>query len=285
MSTDTVDAKRDDRPSPPPAAAKLPTDLKVTQWRVLRSEWLKFRSLRSSYYALATALVGMIGFGSLFAAVTANRWARFTHAEQLRFDPTGVSLRGFYLAQLVIVVLGVLVVTGEYSTGMIRASLSAVPTRLPVLWAKAVVFAVAAWLVTTLGAFGAFFAGQKLLSSQHIQTTLSAPNVLRSVLGVGLYLTVVGLLGVGLGWIIRNTAGAIATAFGLLLVLPALAEALPSSWADNVIPYLPSNAGQVLTSVRTDPIMLAPWTGFAVFCGYAAAALVIGAILLKRRDA
>jgi ABC-2 type transport system permease protein len=265
--------------------SSLPDDLKVTQVGVLRSEWLKFWSLRSSYVTLAATVAGMIGFGSMFAAVTANRWALMKAAEHARFDPTGVSLRGYFLAQLVVGVLGVLIVTGDYSTGMIRASLTAAPTRLPVLWAKVIVFAVITYVVTTASAFCAFFAGQALLSSQHIETTLSAPDVLRAVVGTGLYLTVVGLLGVALGWIIRSTAGAIGTVFGLLLVLPLLAEALPSSWGDHINPYLPSNAGQQLVSVRSDPAMLAPWTGFAVFCAYAVGGIVVAAVLLRRRDA
>jgi ABC-type transport system involved in multi-copper enzyme maturation permease subunit len=105
------------------------------------------------------------------------------------------------------------------------------------------------------------------------------------VIGAGLYLTVVGLLGIGLGFIIRNTAGAIATLFGVLLVLPVLGAVLPSSWAKHIVPYLPSNAGQAVMSVHQAPGDLAPWTGFAVFCGYAAAAIIVSAVLLKRRDA
>jgi hypothetical protein len=147
------------------------------------------------------------------------------------------------------------------------------------------VFAVVAFVLTEVSAFVAFFAGQALLSGQHIQTTLSAPGVLRAVFGTGLYLTVVGLLGVGLGWIIRSTAGSIATLFGLLMVLPLLAGALPQSWANNINRYLPSNAGQALLDVHQSSTALAPWTGFGVFCLYAAVAIAVAAVLLKRRDA
>jgi ABC-2 type transport system permease protein len=266
-------------------AAHLPADLKVTQWRVLRSEWLKFRSLRSSYIALAAMVVGMIGFGVLFSAVTANRWPVMRAHAKLTFDPTGTSLQGFQLAQLIIGVLGVLLVSGEYSTGMIRATMSAVPTRLPVIWAKAAVFAVVTWILATVTSFVSFFVGQALLSSQHIQTDLSAPGVLRAVFGTGLYLTVVGLLGVALGWIIRSTAGGVATLFGLLLVLPALGEALPDTWAEHVNPYLPSTAGQSVTAVHPDPGLLAPWNGFLVFCAYAVVGFVVAVVLVRRRDA
>ena len=258
---------------------------RVTQGRVLASEWVKFRSLRSSYVALAATVVALVGFGILISAVTANRWPHMRAAEQAHFDPTVTSLRGLYLAQLIVGVLGVLVVSGEYSTGMIRASLSAAPRRLPVLWAKLAVFAVVTFVVTTIGSFIAFFAGQAMLSSQHIQTTLGAPGVLRAVLGTALYLTVIGMLGVALGWILRHTAGAIATLFGLVLILPALVSALPDSWSSHIDPYLPSTAGQALTAVRADPADLAPWTGFAVFCIYLVVAVVAAAVLLRRRDA
>jgi ABC-2 type transport system permease protein len=282
MTTDTA-PRTGAAPAEPRVA--LPSDLKVTQWRVLRSEWVKFWSLRSSYITLAGTVLGMIGFGILFSAVTANRWPLFDPAERLRFDATGVSLRGFELAQLIIGVLGVLLVTGEYGTGMIRASMSAAPKRLPVVWAKAIVFTVIAFIAGEVSSFVAFFAGQALLSSQHIQTSLSAPEVLRTVFGTGLYLTMVGLLGVALGWIIRSTAGGIATLFGLLLVLPALSDALPTSWSQHITPYLPSNAGQSLTAIKPDTGMLSAWPGFWVFCIYIAVGFIAAAILVKRRDA
>jgi ABC-type transport system involved in multi-copper enzyme maturation permease subunit len=285
MSTDTLTQGSAHGGPQAGLAAHLPDDLKVTQWRVVRSEWLKFRSLRSSYITLGATVVGMIAFGVLFSAVTANRWPVMSAAGRLRFDPTDTSVRGFALAQLIVGVLGVLIVTGEYSTGMIRATMSAAPTRLPVIWAKVAVFGVVTYVVGTATAFVSFFVGQALLSSQHIQTTLSAPGVLRAVLGVGLYLTVVGLLGVALGWIIRSTAGGIATLFGLLLVLPALGEALPDSWSQHIVPYLPSDAGQSVTAVHPDPGSLGPWTGFGWFCVYMLAGFVLAVVLVRRRDA
>lgn len=272
-------------PSGSAPAAGLPDDLKVTLPRLVASEWLKFRSLRSTTFSLTAIIVGMIGLGWVFAAVDANRWPVMRAGAKARFDPTSVSLEGFFVAQLVVGVLGALIVSGEYGTGMIRATLSAAPTRLPVLWAKVIVFAVVTFVVTTVSAFVAFLGGQAFLSSQHIETTLGAPGVLRAVFGTGLYLTVVGLLGVAFGWIVRHTAGAIATLFGLLLVLPALGDALPDSWAPHIVPYLPSNAGQEVLTVHPEAGMLAPWTGFAVFCVYLVVAIAAAAVLLKRRDA
>jgi len=266
--------------------AELPSDIRVTLPRVLRAEWSKFWSLRSSYFALGGMVVAMVGLGGLFSAVTASQYPQMTHARQLLVDPVAVSLRGYAIAQLVIGVLGVLVVTGEYGTGMIHSSIAAAPRRWPVLVGKAAVFAVITLIVTEIATFAAFFVGQAFLDGQNIGTTLAADGVLRAVVGTGLYLTVVGLVGTGIGFIIRSTAGSVATVFGLLLVLPALGEVLPSDWGDKINPYLPSNAGQQLLVVHPDAAAtLSPWAGFAVFCGYALAALLIGGYLLKRRDA
>jgi ABC-2 type transport system permease protein len=258
---------------------------KVTQVRVLRSEWIKLRTLRSTFFTMLAAIIAMVGFGFLFSYVFASQWTTMEPQRKADFSAITVPLRGYFLAQLAVGVLGVLVISGEYSTGMIRATLSAVPKRLPVLWAKAAVFAAATLTLMLVSSFVAFLGGQLFLSSEHLDTTLSAPGAFRIVTGVALYLTVVGLLGVALGALIRNTAGAIAAVFGLLLVLPVLGEVLPSSWGKHITPYLPSNAGQALLNVTPDPGGLAPWTGFGLFCLYAVAALAAAAILLRRRDA
>ncbi|HEY0499371.1 MAG TPA: ABC transporter permease subunit [Kutzneria sp.] len=266
--------------------AVLPDDVRVTLPRVLRSEWSKFWSLRSSYFALGGMVAAMVGFGALFSAVTANQYPKMPHAQQLLLDAAQVSLRGYAIAQLVIGVLGVLVVTGEYGTGMIRSSIAAAPRRWPVLVGKAVVFAVITLIVTEIASFAAFFVGQAFLAGQHIDVGIGADGVLRAVVGTGLYLTVVGLIGTGVGFVLRSTAGSVATVFGLLLVLPALGEALPSDWGDKINPYLPSNAGQQVLVVHPDAAAtLGPWAGFAVFCGYALLALLLGGYLLRRRDA
>lgn len=276
MSTLTAD--------PTTAAAPAPRG-HVTLLRVLRSEWIKLRTLRSTFYTLIATAVVLIGFGALFSAFSASNWDSMSAHERADFDPSGTSLQGYFLAQITVGVLGVLMITGEYATGMIRASLAAVPRRLPVLWAKAGLFAVVIWVVATAGALAAFLLGQSLLGAKHIGVSLSDPGVARTVFGTGLYLTVVGLLGVAIGALIRNTAGGIATVFGMLLILPVLAEALPSSWGDHISQWLPSTAGQSLLSLHHEAHTLAPWTGFTVFCLYAVVALAGAAFLLKRRDA
>jgi ABC-2 type transport system permease protein len=124
-----------------------------------------------------------------------------------------------------------------------------------------------------------------LLSSQHIDTTLSAPGVARAVVGSGLYLTVVGVFGTALGWLIRHTAGAIATLFGLLLILPLVIHFLPAQWADDIGTWLPSNAGQAVFTVGSSALTsLGPWQGFGVLCAWVAVAVIAAAILLPRRD-
>jgi hypothetical protein len=151
-----------------------------------------------------------------------------------------------------------------------------------------VVFSVTVLVLMEIASFVAFLSGQAIIStsSRHISATLSTPGALRVVIGVGLYLTVVGLFAIALGTIIRNTAGAIAAVFGTLLVLPVLGELLgQTSWGKDIPKYLPSNAGGALLQAKQDPASLAPWTGFGVFCLYAVVAMVFAAYTLKRRDA
>ncbi len=257
----------------------------VTFARVTLAEWIKFRSLRSTWLTLALIVLFVIGLGAAFSAARAARWSHIDPVERATFDPTATSLGGVFLAQLAVGVLGVLLVTAEYASGTIRATFMAVPKRIPVLAAKIVVFAVTLLTVTVPSALIAFAVGQRILSSKHIQTTLSAPHVTRAVVGAALYLTVVGLFGAALGWLLRQTAGAIATLFGLLLVLPILMHFLPSSWSDAAGKWLPGNAGQAVLTVRPEAHSLGPWTGFAVLCAYVVAALVAAAALLLRRDA
>jgi hypothetical protein len=257
----------------------------VTQARVLHAEWIKLRTLRSTFWTLIGSVTALVGFGVLFCIISASRWPSMSAQEQHHFDPVQTNLRGYFLAQLAIGVLGVLMFSGEYATGMIRSSLTAVPRRLPVLWAKTALYAAVVWALMTAAALVAFLVGQGLLASRHIGVSLADPGVARAVFGTGLYLTVVGLLGVAVGAILRNTAGGIATVFGVLLILPVLAEALPTSWNNAISPWLPSTAGQSLMAVHHVDHTLHPWPGFVLFCAYTLAALAGAAVLLKRRDA
>ncbi len=252
---------------------------------VLRSEWTKLRSVRSTYWTLLAAAAATIGLGAILCSVYASHYSHLSLQDRARFNAASFSLSGIMLAQLAIGVLGVLVMTSEYSTGMIRATFAATPQRRLVLGAKAAVFAGVTVVIGVASCFAAFFAGQAILSGHHLQTTIGAPGVLRAVVGGGLYLAVLGLLSLGLGTLIRHTAGAIAAVFGLILVLPGIVGALPSSWANAIGPYLPSTAGQAVFHVGFRFHELAPWPGFGVFCAYAAAALLGAALVLSRRDA
>jgi ABC-2 type transport system permease protein len=260
--------------------------LRVTQPRVLLSEWTKFRSLRSTVWTLLTAVVLSIGIGALFSAVSASQYHTFSPADRASFSPISTSLNGMLFAQLAIGVLGVLLISGEYSTGMIRSSLTAVPRRLPVLWAKLGVFAGVVFAVTLVTSFVSFFLGQALLSSHHLNVAISAPGALRSVIGAALYATVAGMIGMALGTILRNTAAGISTFVAAFFVIPPLTDLLPSSWSSHFAQYLPSNAGEVLFGGGgglTHP--LAPWTGFTVLCAYAVVLIGIAAWRLRRADA
>jgi ABC-2 type transport system permease protein len=273
-------------PMTEPEAPVVPAyhaDQRVTQLRVLRSEWTKLRSLPSAAWSLLTAAVLIVGFGVLYTLVRA---ARPPHgaAAVAAFDPTSVSLSGVQLAQLATGVLGVLLITGEFATGQVRTTFAAVPRRLPVLRGKAVVFALTTLTLCVPATFAAFLVGQSILSHAHLGTTLSQPGTARAVLGGALYLTATGLLGLGLGALLRNTAAGIAALFGALFALQLVAGFLPGTWSDQVTKYLPAPAGQAITLARPDPASLGPWAGFGVLCLYAAIVLGLAAWQLRRRD-
>jgi ABC-2 type transport system permease protein len=252
----------------------------------LRSEWIKLRSVRSTIWSLLVTIGLVIGLGALFCAARVARADRLDRAELLSFDPTGFSMNGLFLAQLAIGVLGVLVMSSEYATGQIRATLGATPQRTTVLLAKVVVFVVVVFVVGLVSCFAAFFIGQAILSAKFQQASIGDPGVLRAVIGGAVYLSVIGALGIGLGTLLRRTAGAIAALVGLLLIAPIMVNFLPSPWRNDISKFLPLQAGQAIFRA-TPPLTenLSLWVGFAVFCGYALVSLVAGAIVLTRRDA
>jgi ABC-type transport system involved in multi-copper enzyme maturation permease subunit len=198
-----------------------------------------------------------------------------------------VSLAGVHLAQIIIGVLGVLVISGEYATGMIRSSLTAVPKRLPVLWGKAIVLSAVTLALMLVAVFVAFFASQAILAGKDMDVALTGDGVLRALAGAALYLTGIGVIGLGLGALLRHTAGAITTLFAILLVVPGLLGlVLPDSWAEAINPYLPSNAGQsFMAAIDSGQGLLGPLAGFAVFAAYVVVLLGAAALALTRRDA
>jgi ABC-2 type transport system permease protein len=262
---------------------------RVTQARVALSEWTKLRTLRSSRYALLAGVAMTIGFAIIPALVNANRWSSMSFIDKATFHPLETSLIGVTVAQLAIGVLGVMIISGEYSTGMIRSTFAAVPKRLPVLWSKAGVFALVTFVLALPSTLIAFFAAQAILkghsfNGHDIALSFSAPGVSRAVIGGALYLTLVGLFGLGLGAILRSTAGGISAFAGILFVLPPLMNVLPSSWNHAISPYLPSSAGQAIMQSGSPAHTLAPWTGLGVFAAYTAVLIAFAAIQLRRRD-
>jgi len=257
----------------------------------MRSEWTKLRTVRSTTWTLVATVVAVVGIGAIATAVTAAHWKNGGFADRIGFDPTARSLAGIFLGQIAIGVLGVLAMSAEYGRGTIRATLAAVPNRPLVLTCKAVVFGVVALVTSEVLAFAAFFVGQALLRGSTPYATLGQPGVLRAVAGVGLVLAVIGLFALGLATIIRHTAGAISAFVGLLLVLPLVIQAFPVSVQHTLIKFMPLVIAENMAatnSVRGDfggAILFSPWVGFAILCGYTAAALVAGGILLVRRDA
>ena len=251
----------------------------------LRSEWTKLRSVRSTFWALTATVVLGIALGAVISAATAHAYAKFSVAAKLSWDPTGVSQSGVAIAQVAIAVLGVLCISSEYSSGMIRTSLIAVPKRGRVLAAKSMVFAVVTFVVGEVVCFVAFFVGQALISGHAPHAALGDPGVARAVAGAGLYLTALAVLSVAAGALLRRPAAAIVAMVAVLFVLPGIAQALPDSWRNPVTEFWPTQAGSQLTSVHHSAHTLQPWPGFGVMCLFVAIVYAIAWTLLDRRDA
>jgi hypothetical protein len=263
--------------STPAASMAAHPRYKVTFPRVLRSEWSKFLSLRSSWITLAVAVLATVVIGM----VAAYRYDP-VHADQ--HDAVALSLDGITLAQLVVGVLGVLATAGEYTTGMIRSTFAAVPRRLPVLWSKCLIYFGVVFVVGAAGAVASFLAGAGFLSGKPIALTLSDTGVLRCLFGAALYLALVAVLGAGLGMLVRSAAGGICLLVGALMLMPVLLDLLPSNWKTDVTPYLPANAGQSIFTLHTDSTMLSPGTGLWVLLGWVTAVLVGAAYRVKHSD-
>jgi hypothetical protein len=268
----------------------------------LRSEWTKIRSVRSTIYTLLATAIVTIGISTLFS------WGQSGHTGQedlANFDPVRNSLFGIVFGQLVIVVIGAMTLSSEYTTGMIRTSLTSMPRRGVVFSAKLLVFALVALVTGLFCSFTSFLIGQSFYGKVHVHdfrngtretvavldlsTSLDKPHVLQAVVGGGLYLAVSALLAFGLAAILRHTAGAITAAIAVLFVTFIMAQFLPHEWAVKVDKWIPFFAGSQIWGIRKiggdDIPMFSAWSGFAVFAGYAVAAIVAGAVLFRKRDA
>jgi ABC-2 type transport system permease protein len=245
---------------------------------VVHAEWTKLWSVRSTYWALLATVAAIVSLGAVFAATGPAPPA----------DPPAWGLSGFFQAQLGAAALGALAMTSEYATGSIRATLAATPQRFTVLGAKTIVVAATTAVIGIAAALLAFLVATRVFAGRGISVALTDPGAVRAVVGAGLYLAVLAVLALALGAVIRNSVGTIAAVVTLMLVLPGIAGVLPAAWQDGVVGYLPAEAGQaIIGHTRFAPPgadLLAPWTGFAVLCGYAVVALAAAAIVLTARD-
>lgn len=256
---------------------------------LLRAEWTKIRSVRSTLWSLLAFVVVAIGFSALISSVISHNWdspGNHPNHERLLTDPTAVIFgAGLGLGQLAIGVLGVIVITSEYSTGAIRASLLAVPHRLPMLAAKALVWAVLDLVVSAVTVFIVFFMSTAILHSR-VAISLSGPGVTKAVIGAILYLTVLGLFAMAVGGLIRHTAGALAIVIALVIVVPPLVGLIPGTIANHVHGYLPTVAGVLVAQTSQQPAdVLSGWQGFGVFCAWTVVLLAACGWLLIKRDA
>jgi ABC-2 type transport system permease protein len=257
--------------------------------RLLHAEWTKIRSVQSTVWSLLAFVVVAVGFSTLIASVISHDWntpGNHPNHARLLADPTAVIFgAGIGLGQLAICVLGVIVITSEYTTGAIRASLLAVPIRIRMLAAKAVTFALLVLVVSAVTVFAVFFITTAILHS-HVSITLSQPGVTRAVIGAILYLTVLGLFSLAIGGLIRHTAGAIATVIATVIVVPPLVSLIPGTIANHVHGYLPTVAGELIAQTTQESgDVLSAWQGFGVFCAWTVVLLVACGWLLVRRDA
>jgi ABC-2 type transport system permease protein len=256
----------------------------------LRSEFTKIRSVRSTYWSLILLVLAGFAWTVADCLGTAHNWPHMAAQDKIGFDATQTSVTGVaLLGQLVILVLGTLVLTSEYSTGMIRTSLTVMPRRAVFYWSKAAVFAAVSVVIALATSVAVFLVGQSLLHSTGESASLSQAGALRAVLLTAFFVALSGAMAYGLGAIVRNTAGGITASFGLIFLLPQLAKALPTSWYTDAERWLPG--GDLLPAITSsqsqllNPHMFSAWGEFAVFGGYTVIVLGIGALLFSRRDA
>ena len=273
------------------------------------SEWTKLRSVRSTWIALAVVVVAGIGLSALVTNIEAGRWAGLGVVDRAQFDPVRFSQTGEFISQFVVGVLGALIVTSEYATGSIRTTLATIPRRTTVLAAKGIVIAAVIFVVAELTAFASFFVSQAVLTAHGGKAlpsgssivaqlksptipvaSITSPGAARAVFLCGVYLVLLTIIALGIGFILRHTAGAISLYVGLLLVLPLIIQILPSSISNSIERYLPSNLGLamiVVTTRKTDfaGVLMSPWAAAGTLALYAAVIVVVGGWVLVRRDA
>ncbi|CAL9565318.1 ABC transporter permease [Streptomyces sp. enrichment culture] len=251
--------------------------------RVLTSEWTKIRSVRSTVWTLAAAVLVTIGLGALICAVTASTFDDLSPTSRTTFDATYTSFAGMGIGQLAMIAFGVLVVSAEYSTGMIRNSLAAVPQRETFLWCKVLVAGPLVLIVGMITSFGTFFLGQALLGPHGVG--IGDPGVLRAVFGGGLYMALIALFAIGITFVLRSPLLAFAILMPWFFLVSNILGTVEAT--KKVGQYLPDQAGTTVISVVPDTLdrPYGPWEGLLILVGWTAAALIAGLIVLKKRDA
>jgi hypothetical protein len=254
----------------------------------ISSEWIKFSSVRSTRYTLAVTVALSVGLGALVCWAVRSQWSKQSLAEHYAFDPTRVSLSGYFFADIAIGVIGVIVITSEYSSGLIRATFEATPKRAEVLCAKGVVLFVTTLMVGEVCAFASFLAGQAILHGVTTTDTLSSASTVRAVVLAGASLALLALCALGIATMLRHTAGSITIYVCLLLVIFFIVAALPNSWSLHIYPYLPEVLSESMSSTRTADLgvnAFSPVVSTLVLSGYAVGSLLVGGVLMVRRDA
>lgn len=252
---------------------------------LLAAEWIKLRSVRSTYWALLVAAVPSILVGILIAQNVSSNWANLIVHPDFKFDALASSFDGFEFGQLVMGVLGVLVISAEYSSGLIRSTFAATPQRRAVLAAKTVMVGVLALLCGEILSFSVFFPVQAIMHKVGVGVSLGSPGALRAVLIAGFYLAVLALIGLAFGVLLRHTAWAICAVFGLVFILPGVVSAFPAPWGDRIGKFLPTDClGQLISRQPHANDLSRPWS-FAMIVAYPVVLLALANYVLRRRDA
>jgi ABC-2 type transport system permease protein len=249
---------------------------------ILNSEWIKLRTVRSTIWSYATVIVISLGMALLMSSTLDTAGMQIADGEQGSWM-IQVSTFGIIFGQLVVAVLGVLAISGEYSTGMVRSSLTAVPRRLPVLAAKSIVLFVCTYAVGLVSVVGSYLVASPIMAGKGISANLADPEVFLPLMGAALYLSLVAVFSLGLGTILRSSAGGIAASLGTILLLPTVFQLIPATWAADLMPYILSNAGTAI--FMFDGSTTEPWQNILIVLGWVAVSLAGAAVLLKRRDA
>ncbi|HEY1824688.1 MAG TPA: hypothetical protein VGG21_01860 [Acidimicrobiales bacterium] len=257
----------------------------ITFASTVRSEWLKFRSVRASIAGVIVTFVLTLGLAALVTALLRTHWATTSAATKLTFDPVSTSLVGVIFAQFAVGVIGALFVTSEYTSGSMRTTLTAVPKRVHLALSKLTVLVVAMVVVGEVASFASFLLGQSIYSGVVPTASLSDATVFRAVVMAGLYLTLLAAIAFGLGLIVRHSAACISIFVGALLVIPLIFDFLPQSWRNDGQKFLPSELGHSMIALSPAAHDFSTWTALIVLSIYGLVLVGVGAAVFARRDA